>query len=267
MAKPPIFKIPDNAAEDLPVGVPRTVDINGKVICIEPTFTSRAYEQETFRLLIEEANSVAHDLRLLEPLPIAATNIVYAYVGRFGYNYLLGGLGNISTTNYWYFVEKGYKFNDVSITKIDEHCRNYSEKYQLPIERLDKTAAYQLATQWLASARMDVRALNRDFDVDVALDGYWNNVKMGELPKKKFAPLYIVSWLTKGQPHYSAGGGAYVELFLPTKTLLTLSVDDPKYILRQPVVITNLASLFPGKGEVITNYPAEPKIIVSPPPN
>jgi len=50
---------------------------------------------------------------------------------------------------------------------------------------------------------------------------------------------------------------ADVELFLPTKKLLQLDVDDPKYILRKPLVFTNLASLFPGTGRVtgFTNFP------------
>ena len=133
-------------------------------------------------------------------------------------------------------------------------------KYQWPVARFDTNAPYQLATQWLAAAHMDVDALNRDYDVRVAVDGYWNNVSMGELPKRRFTPLYIVSWLVKGKPHYSAGGGASVELFLPTKTLLSLSVEDPKYILRPPIAFTNLAALFPGKAEIKTNLPG--KVIV-----
>jgi hypothetical protein len=83
---------------------------------------------------------------------------------------------------------------------------------------------------------------------------------MGELPKRKFTPIYIVSWLPKDKPPFSAGGVASVELFSPTKTLLSLSVDDPKYILRPPIVFTNLAALFPGKGEIKTNKPG--KVIV-----
>lgn len=107
---------------------------------------------------------------------------------------------------------------------------------------------------------MDVKGLNRDFDVNVAIDPYWNNVWMGELPKQRFTPIYVVSWLTKGKPHYSAGGGASVELFLPTKTLLSLRVEDSKYILRPPLVVTNLAELFPGKAKITINKPG--KIVV-----
>lgn len=252
-----LLSIPDNAAKELPAGVPRTVDTNGRVIYIDGMFTTKAYQQEAFRLIIEEANKVAMELHLPETLPITKTNITRAYIGPFGYNYQLKGLGSVDTLNYSYGVEKGYKFSDLTITKIDDRCREYAVKYQWPLNRLDTNAAFQLATQWLAAAHMDVQGLNRGYDVRVALDGYWNNVKMGELPKRKFTPLYIISWLVKGKPPYSAGGGASVELFLPTKTLLSLSVNDPKYILRPPLAFTNLAALFPGKATITTNWPVK----------
>lgn len=256
-----LLKIPDSAAKYLPSGVPRTVDTNGRVILIDGMFTTRKYQDEAFGLVLREANVVAKELNLPEPLPITEADLAHAYIGPFGYSYQLGAIGNIKTTNYWYFVKRGNKFSDLTIANIDNLCREYATEYQWPIKRFDTNAPYQLATQWLAAVRMDVQSLNRDFDVRVAINGYWNNVNMGELPKRKFTPIYIVSWLTKGKPHYSAGGGASVELFLPTKTLLSLSVEDSKYILRRPIEFTNLADLFPGKATITTNYPSKPTII------
>ena len=256
-----LFSIPGNASQALPPGVPRTVDTNGRVIAIDDMFTTQAYRQETLRLVIEEANKVAKEMKLTEALPITKDSLIQAYIGPFGLNYQLKALGNIKTTNYWYFVKRGNKFSDVTVANIDDRCREYAINYQWPIKWFDTNAAYQLATQWLEAAHMDVQGLNRDYDVRVAVDGYWNNVRMGELPKRKFTPLYIVSWLVKGKPHYSAGGGASVELFLPTKTLLSLSVEDPKYISRTPLVFTNLAALFPGRAEIKTNYPSKTIII------
>jgi len=237
------------------MGVPRTVDTNGRVVYIDGAFTSEAYNNEALKLVIQEANKVAREMKLKEALPITESDLTRRFIGPFGFNYQLGAVGNITTSNYWYFVKRGQKFSDLTIANVDDRCREYAIDYQWPLKLLDTNAAYQLATQWLSSAHMDVQALNRDFDVQVAVDGYWNNVAMGALPKHKFTPLYIVSWLTKGKPHYSAGGGASVELFLPTKTLLSLSVEDSKYILRQPLTFTNLAVLFPGKATIITNKP------------
>jgi hypothetical protein len=233
---------------------------NGRVIAINGMFTTRAYQNEALRLVIQEANKVAKEMNLPEALPITEDSLIHVYIGPFGYNYQLRGLGNITTSNYWYHIKRDYKFSDLTIANIDAHCREYAMTYQWPVKRFDTNAPYKLAAQWLASAHMDVQTLNQDFDVRVALDPYWNDVKMGELPKRKFTPIYIVSWLTKGKPHYSAGSGASVELFLPTKTLLSLSVEDPKYILRPPIVFTNLAALFPGKATITTNKPG--KVIV-----
>ncbi len=256
--------IPNDTTQELPPGVPRTVNTNGELVSVDFMFTTPAYQEAAFKLVVQEANQVVSDLGLLESRPITESDIVHAFISPFGYAFTEKAIGNIKTTNYWYFVKRGNKFSDITIANIDGNCREYAEKYQWPLKRLDTNTAYQLATQWLATARMDIQALNRDYDVRVALDPYWNNVNMGELPKRKFTPLYIVSWLTKGKPPYSAGGGASVELFLPTKTLLSLSVEDPKYILRAPVVFTNLAALFPGKATITTNRPVE--TIYLPPP-
>jgi len=256
------FKIPDNAASELPMGVPRIVDTNGKVLFIDSRFTTEAYYQEGLKLVIGEANKVAVDLSLPESLPITTSNLTHAFIGSFGFNYQFGGVGNITTTNYWYFVKGNNKLSDVTIANIDGHCREYSEKYQWSVRRLDTNAAFQLATQWLAATKMDVETLCRDCVIHIDVDPFWNNVRLGQLPKKKFVPIYYIWWNPMGGE--SDLGGASVELFLPTKTLLSLSVDDPKYILRAPVVFTNLAALFPGKATITTNDMSKARHLVWP---
>lgn len=256
-----LFKIPENAAKELPSGVPRTVDTNGRVIYIEGTFTTVAYQREALRLLIQEANRVARDLQLHETLPITESNLTRVYIGPFGYNYEMRAIGNITTSNYWYFVKRDDKFSDLTVVDIDARCRDYAAHYSCRRDQLDTNGAFQLAAQWLSAANMDVQGLNRDYSVHVALDPYWNGLRMGEVPKRSFVPIYIVSWLPLDKPEYSAGSAAWVELFLPTKTLLNLSVENPKYILRPPLVFTNLGALFPGKGAVTTNIPTIHAII------
>jgi len=81
------------------------------------------------------------------------------------------------------------------------------------------------------------------------------------LPKEKFTPLYVVWWATRDRTRKPGTGGAWVELFLPDKKLLQLTVKEPKYILRPPLVFTNLSALFPGKAEIITNKPSKLIII------
>ena len=109
---------------------------------------------------------------------------------------------------------------------------------------------------------MDVAGLNRDCNAHVDLSRYMAlHEKIGD----KFTPLYFVWWTQKGKQNASESV-AYVELFLPTKQLLQLTVCDPKYILRPPLVFTNLAALFPGVAPVHTNYPGPMRYMDAPPP-
>jgi len=112
----------------------------------------------------------------------------------------------------------------------------------------------------MAAAHMDVAALNRECDVHVSVSPHWNGVELGELPKDKFTPLYVVWWASRDRTRKPGTGGAEVELFLPTKDLIQLTVNEPKYILRPPLVFTNLSTLFPDKAEIITNKPS--KVII-----
>jgi hypothetical protein len=61
--------------EDLPPGVPNPIGPNGKYT---PAlmFTTKAYHDEAFRLVLQEANRVAAELRLPEKLPITEADLV-----------------------------------------------------------------------------------------------------------------------------------------------------------------------------------------------
>lgn len=209
-------------------------------------FTTAAYQKEALRLLIEEANRVAKELNLPAKPPITETDIVHAYIVPFGDSWASKSIGNIATKHYWYNTREGHKLSHVTIADYDRKCFEFRDKYQWHISRIDTNAAYQLATQWLAAMSVDVNALNRECTPHVALSTFWNNVsRLGEMPKgTNFVPIYYVWWTPKGD---KAGGfgGASVELLLPTKTLIALGVDDQKYLLRKPLVFTNLAALFP----------------------
>ena len=246
---------PYGKPDDLPAGVPHVVDTNGNVFSIEPMFTTPAFESEAFRLVLEEANRVALELRLPEPSPITRSNLTRAFISPFGYTYIRKKIGNITTSNYCYGVEQGYKFSDLGVARYDERCKEYYDNYQWPITRLDTNTPYHLATQWLAAVHMDVAGLSRECDVHVGVDPYWNGVELGQIPKKQFTPMYYVWWAPRSPASRTKTGAAQVELFLPTRTLLQLDVYDPKYILRPPLTFTNLAALFPGKAEIITNKP------------
>jgi hypothetical protein len=54
-----------------------------------------------------------------------------------------------------------------------------------------------------------------------------------------FVPVYHVGWKIPASNEFGWHTVASVELFLPTKTLLDMTITDPKYILEKPLVISN----------------------------
>ena len=114
---------------------------------------------------------------------------------------------------------------------------------------------------------MDVDGLNHDCKVHVGVSPYWNGfVHLGDVPTKKFVPIYYV-WWTSPENEKQGNDSAHVELYLPSEILIQFCVEDPKYIMRQPVVLTNMAALFPGVAPVHTNYPAKSIQMIGPIPS
>lgn len=252
-------------AQQLPVGIPRLVDTNGNTIFINHQFTSKAYKAEALRRVIEEANWVAKKLQLAEKLPIKQADLRESFISPFGFAYTFGEVGNITTSNYLYGVERDNKFSLLTIANYDQICANYRQNCWLPTNQINKAYAYQLATQWLASVSVDVQRLNKDCHLKVEIAPFWNEIRPGaELTKPKFVPIYDVAWLSPENEVEHRGDTAFVELFLPTKTILQLSVENSKYILSQPLVFTNLSTLFPGKALIITNHPAQTNTVRQP---
>ncbi len=191
------------------------------------TFTTEAYQREALRLLIEEANRVARELKLSEHLPITQSNLVEVFIQPPA----LGMFGTISTSNYVYYASVGKKLSGVSQRKLNEVWVKEQKEYVWPVSRLDTNAAFHAATQIMTAARMDVRALNRDFTIDV-------HATMSEGPYgARFVPDYWVAWLKEGK------SVALIEFFEPTRSIRQLVVFDPKYILREPIRVPNLAKL------------------------
>lgn len=223
---------------DLPPGVPNPIGPDGKYT---PAlmFTTKAYHDEAFRLVLQEANRVATQLRLPEKLPITEADLAGRYINAFGYAHVRKAIGNVTTRSYTYYVSQGNKFSYLEGTHQAEDCRRYQQAYTWPLSRMDANEAYQLASQWMAAAGMDVVALNRDCVAVARPDTDYVHP-----PQGKFVPVYYVFWRKR-----SSGAGrvadvpANVRVFTPTKTLLQLRVEDSKYILRPPLVVANLGYL------------------------
>jgi hypothetical protein len=236
----------------LPRGVPRGVDSDGNVVSIDSKFTTPDYQRAAAQLVLREANRVAADMRFDdEVVPITETNVTRLRVSPFGFSYKLNMLGGVvATSNYVYLIGRANKFSGLVVANYDQTCLKLNKKL-VPLEQMDTNAAYQVATQWLTIAGVDVRGLNRDCELHAAVSPHWSGLgKLGQLPTKDFTPIYYVWWTSPKKDAYGFDGGASVELHLPTKKLLQLRVDDPNYVLRKPVVFNNLDSLFPGTGRV-----------------
>ena len=82
-------------------------------------------------------------------------------------------------------------------------------------------------------------------------------------PRGKFVPVDDVGWCKPWKPtlgiivedHGKCEAVVSVQLFAPTKTLLQMHVEDPKYIFRGPIIFTNLAKLLSR-----TNAPAQTNV-------
>jgi hypothetical protein len=211
---------------------------------MKTTFTTPAYNKEAFRLVLQEANKIAQELRLPEKCPITEEDIVERFIVPYGITKHRPTIGKIHTKRYGYYLSVGYKMSFVEGTHQDEDCLRWMEQYKWPRSQIDTNAAYQLAAQWLAAAKMDVGALNRDCQIRVEPESYWNAAN----PKKEttFVPIYDVYWVSEEHRRDGYGRAASVKLLYPTKTLISLRVEDPKYILRPPLVFTNLEALLSG---------------------
>ena len=204
--------------------------------------TTAPYENEARRLLLEEATKVARELGLPEQLPLTESNIVESFIAPFGYAYIEKAVGRVESHHYAYIAGLGWRLNKLTIKNLSRVCASYARKYHWPSDRLDTNAAYNLATQWLATVSMDVAGLNRDCIMHAAPDSYWNRFRWNtHFTNATFTPIYNVYWI----PRQTTNGfvAAEVGLFAPDKTLLSLRVEDPKYILRKPLHFTNLDEL------------------------
>ena len=191
------------------------------------------YEREALRLVIQEANRVATELRLPDKLPITERDLVRRYMSPPAMAKITTAVGNVATSNYAYYVSIDRKFCFLEGMHQDADRRHWHSQYAWPVSLIDTNAAYQLATQWLSAASMDVEGLNRDCILHIHTYTEDNRQEHAE----RFLPVYWVYW-TKGSEGH--GSVASVELFTPTKTLMQLRVEDPKYILRKPLQSTNL---------------------------
>lgn len=98
------------------------------------------------------------------------------------------GVGNITTSNYAYYVAVGNRFSSLVRTHLQEEYSQIQQEYLWPMGRIDTNVAYQLATQFLNAVSMDVKALNRDCSLSIRA------FTPEGVHGAHFVPVYWVSW-------------------------------------------------------------------------
>ena len=206
-----------------------------------------AYQETAFKLMLAEANDYANALNLPETLPITTNSLNEIFVaspyvaGRFG------TLGSLRTTNFSYGFGKGKHL--CYITRLIKGNNPYdydaNKPYAIDPSAVNTNAAYSMATQFLTKAFVDVSRLSTSSVVSVEP---WVILHMT-------TSKYTVEWrqgnmLIGGEP--MAKTVAKVVVAAPKGELWTLRVEEPDYILRKPLEITNLDYLLSQ-----TNAPAQ----------
>jgi hypothetical protein len=206
-------------------------------------FTTEAYREAALKVLLEDANQIAGDLRLPEKRPIETKDLAEVWMNTPAWSDRAGMFGSIATSNYHYFAAQGNRISSVvrNFGKDDVRRRAYIDdvrrRHLTPKARMNTNAAYTLARQWLAAARIDVNGLERDSTVTIKA------LELGDT----FVPLYQVSWrqpyADRVQVNTSGGDGwasvASVEFVEPEQLLLQMHVENPLYIKRKRLAVMN----------------------------
>src|ERR1700722_14151949 len=89
------------------------------------SYTTKAYHDEALKLILQEVNQAAKDMKLEEDLPLSSNNIVRVFVSPYGFARSSHAFGNITTHKFCYFISQGGKFSYVEGTHQTEDCLNY----------------------------------------------------------------------------------------------------------------------------------------------
>ena len=206
--------------------------------------TTAAYQAAVANLLVGEANFAANQLNLQDWTPIEGTNGAIVEVMPPP----LGVGGGIVTSNHFLNFEKG-RLRTVQkrdwLKKISPTATNLLFLVSRP-SLLDTNSAYQLATQWLTSLSVDVRAMEQKFPPRILqiparkidangrnLPGTSNNVA---------TPLFEIAWGNR-QPPTEFLNPVRVKILGTSKELLALDIRDDSIFQGTPLLVTNASQL------------------------
>jgi hypothetical protein len=236
------------------------------------------YKATVMEMMLNEADFFSDRLNLPVPRPIQIEDVMYPHVSppwfgiiretnslhlpdtAFGidiYNTNIlrdqrlhalkfGVRGEFETTNFF------FSFSDGKLLIIERQDKHEMERYADNLDALigkpsliDTNGAYQLATQWLASVEVDMKALKK-------LNWTVNQLHYSPrgTPNAVTLPLYYVDFGSKHH-HWPQGSAMKdfdqplieVEILGTTKELQFLQLYDASYSRRPQMLITNALEL------------------------
>lgn len=201
-----------------------------------------AYRDAVFRLMLAEASTYAAQLNLPEKLPLTTASVTEKFIASPRLATGFGALGSFRTTNFSYGFGKGRHLSYVTRLPKDKSKRSPYERmkpWAIDASMVNTNAAYRLATQFLAKAFVDLPRLST---ASVAI----NPMTVLKMPTS----IYTVEWQRGGSPVVQ------VTFDEPKAELWTLRVEDPEYILRKPLEVSNLDSLLSQTNKQETSTPS-----------
>jgi hypothetical protein len=187
--------------------------------------SNSTYQSEVLKNMLREADTYALSLGLRETHPLTTNSLTEIYISPPELANQHDGLGSLRTKSYSYAFGRGKRLAYITRLPSPENSKKslYDANKHLAIAPalVNTNAAFLLATQWLGKAFVDVTRLTASNSVSIKP---WKILDM-------VTSKYTVEWMREGEPV------ARVVLIEPTKELLVLRVEDPKYITRPAIVV------------------------------
>jgi hypothetical protein len=225
---------------------------------------SMDYSVTVSEKLLSEANDLAFHLRLAIPLPIKPSeariwvsppwfnkvensNTNLSKVERIR-SATFFATGTVNVGNYCFGLGNSRNRLHVQRVRFDQSETIVERFPQLAksVSLIDTNGAYQLATQWLNSVKVDVSALENGHPL--SMEQRWYDGKSQEYPvngqffpanstNKTMLPIYDVTWGSGTKP------AVKITVLGTTKELLEMQINEGSVLKRSPLIVTNAIEL------------------------
>lgn len=236
------------------------------------------YESVAVQMMLHEANYISDKLKLPTSHPIQLNEIRYPYISPPWYSMIneatrpywpitvfsnhiydtnipreprarafkIGVQGTIETTNLLFAFDRG------RLCEVERIAENRFQYYSTDVDKLigkpsviNESQAYEMATQWLAAADIDVTEMEKKHAPQV---NQLTVLPMNSTNVVK-VPMYFVHWgwryFRNGDDKHSVSSNSLVEVKIlgTTKELVELRLSDTTFSKRPQLLITNAIDL------------------------